>query len=136
MAFIWRRRPTSIVKIVLILTAIWFTIAFFIYTDDGHHINQTGTGANSKWHSLALGFKASHNSNNNNGGGTGSGTGTNIENVIDTNNDLNVPDDESNHPHEKLFNKSLASNRQSHSDDGKFKWFYIWCVIFMNDWYT
>ena len=34
MAFIWRRRSTSIVKIVAILTAVWFTVAFLIYSDN------------------------------------------------------------------------------------------------------
>ncbi|KAH8372711.1 hypothetical protein KR009_003242 [Drosophila setifemur] len=34
MAFIWRRRSTTIVKLVAFLLAIWFCIAFLVYTDD------------------------------------------------------------------------------------------------------
>ncbi|KAH8275515.1 hypothetical protein KR026_009415 [Drosophila bipectinata] len=34
MAFIWRRRSTTIVKLVAFLVAIWFCIAFLVYTDD------------------------------------------------------------------------------------------------------
>lgn len=34
MAFIWRRRSTTIVKLVALMLAIWFCIAFLIYTDD------------------------------------------------------------------------------------------------------
>ncbi|XP_059607469.1 putative polypeptide N-acetylgalactosaminyltransferase 9 isoform X2 [Phlebotomus argentipes] len=33
MSFLWRRR-SSVVKIVLLLTAVWFTIAFLIYSED------------------------------------------------------------------------------------------------------
>lgn len=35
MSFLWRRR-SSVVKIVLLLTAVWFTIAFLIYSEDRH----------------------------------------------------------------------------------------------------
>ncbi|XP_033149259.1 putative polypeptide N-acetylgalactosaminyltransferase 9 isoform X2 [Drosophila busckii] len=34
MAFLWRRRSTTIVKLVALMLAIWFCIAFLIYTDD------------------------------------------------------------------------------------------------------
>ncbi|KAH8284509.1 hypothetical protein KR018_002448 [Drosophila ironensis] len=34
MAFIWRRRSTTIVKLVAFVVAIWFCIAFLVYTDD------------------------------------------------------------------------------------------------------
>ncbi|XP_043645792.1 putative polypeptide N-acetylgalactosaminyltransferase 9 isoform X2 [Drosophila teissieri] len=34
MAFIWRRRSTTIVKLVAFALAIWFCIAFLVYTDD------------------------------------------------------------------------------------------------------
>ncbi|KAH8404044.1 hypothetical protein KR215_008593 [Drosophila sulfurigaster] len=34
MVFIWRRRSTTIVKLVALMLAIWFCIAFLIYTDD------------------------------------------------------------------------------------------------------
>ncbi|KAH8355213.1 hypothetical protein KR093_008742 [Drosophila rubida] len=34
MAFIWRRRSTTIVKLVALMLAVWFCIAFLIYTDD------------------------------------------------------------------------------------------------------
>jgi hypothetical protein len=40
MAFLTRRR-SSLVKVVLLLCAIWITIAFFIYTDDRQSIVQT-----------------------------------------------------------------------------------------------
>lgn len=51
MGFIWRRRSTSIVKIVAILTIIWFTVAFILYTDDSQRI------AN-KWNPISLGLKS------------------------------------------------------------------------------
>ncbi|XP_055694625.1 putative polypeptide N-acetylgalactosaminyltransferase 9 isoform X1 [Lutzomyia longipalpis] len=35
MSFLWRRR-SFVVKIVLLLTAVWFTIAFLIYSEDRH----------------------------------------------------------------------------------------------------
>lgn len=34
MAFIWRRRSTTIVKLVALILAIWFCVVFLIYTDD------------------------------------------------------------------------------------------------------
>ncbi|XP_055923316.1 putative polypeptide N-acetylgalactosaminyltransferase 9 isoform X2 [Eupeodes corollae] len=61
MAFIWRRRSTSIVKIVAILTVIWFTIAFLLYTDD--------TRRASKWNAMSLGLRGDS------GGGGGGGVG-------------------------------------------------------------
>uniref|UniRef100_A0A034VQH2 Polypeptide N-acetylgalactosaminyltransferase n=1 Tax=Bactrocera dorsalis TaxID=27457 RepID=A0A034VQH2_BACDO len=53
MAFIWRRRSASIVKIVAVLTAIWFTVAFFIYHDDAAQ----GSGSN-KWNGMSLALKS------------------------------------------------------------------------------
>ncbi|XP_068147212.1 putative polypeptide N-acetylgalactosaminyltransferase 9 isoform X1 [Drosophila tropicalis] len=45
MAFIWRRRSTTIVKLVAVLLAIWFCIAFLIYTDDTRRqAAQVGSG--------------------------------------------------------------------------------------------
>lgn len=35
MGFLWRRR-SSLVKIVILLSAVWFTIAFLIYSEDGN----------------------------------------------------------------------------------------------------
>ncbi|XP_054740666.1 putative polypeptide N-acetylgalactosaminyltransferase 9 isoform X2 [Anastrepha obliqua] len=52
MAFIWRRRSASIVKIVAILTAIWFTVAFFIYNDD------TRSSSDTKWNGMSLALKS------------------------------------------------------------------------------
>ncbi|KAL5287270.1 gly-5.2 family protein [Megaselia abdita] len=51
MGFIWRRRSTSIVKIVAILTIIWFTVAFVLYTDDSQRIA-------SKWNPMSLALKS------------------------------------------------------------------------------
>ncbi|XP_030388357.1 putative polypeptide N-acetylgalactosaminyltransferase 9 [Scaptodrosophila lebanonensis] len=45
MAFIWRRRSASIVKILAVLLAIWFCIAFLLYTDDTRRRAQVGSGA-------------------------------------------------------------------------------------------
>ncbi|XP_016993179.2 putative polypeptide N-acetylgalactosaminyltransferase 9 isoform X1 [Drosophila takahashii] len=46
MAFIWRRRSTTIVKLVAFLLAIWFCIAFLVYTDDTRRrASQEGGGA-------------------------------------------------------------------------------------------
>ena len=53
MAFIWRRRSTSIVKIVAILTAIWFFVAFFIYTDDTRRET-----ASNKWSAMSQHLKS------------------------------------------------------------------------------
>ncbi|XP_017044497.1 LOW QUALITY PROTEIN: putative polypeptide N-acetylgalactosaminyltransferase 9 [Drosophila ficusphila] len=45
MAFIWRRRSTTIVKLVAFLLAIWFCIAFLVYTDDTRRrASQEGAG--------------------------------------------------------------------------------------------
>lgn len=52
MAFIWRRRSTSIVKIIAILMAIWFFVAFFIYTDDARR-----ESASNKWNAMNLPWK-------------------------------------------------------------------------------
>lgn len=54
MGFIWRRRSTSIVKIVAILTIIWFTVAFILYTDDSQRIS-------SKWNPISMGLKSAAN---------------------------------------------------------------------------
>ncbi|KAI9582926.1 hypothetical protein GQX74_012143 [Glossina fuscipes] len=53
MAFIWRRRSTSIVKILAILTTLWFFIAFFIYTDDKRRET-----ASKKWNAMSLSLKS------------------------------------------------------------------------------
>ncbi|KAH8234309.1 hypothetical protein KR038_007247 [Drosophila bunnanda] len=46
MAFIWRRRSTTIVKLVFFLLAIWFCIAFLVYTDDTRRrASQEGGGS-------------------------------------------------------------------------------------------
>ncbi|KAH8375324.1 hypothetical protein KR200_008834 [Drosophila serrata] len=46
MAFIWRRRSTTIVKLVFFLVAIWFCIAFLLYTDDTQRrASQEGVGS-------------------------------------------------------------------------------------------
>lgn len=94
MAFIWRRRSTSIVKIVIILTAIWFTIAFLIYTDDnsrrgnGNNSGSTGNGGGpSIGHHLPLSLKSSGGSSGlglNNNGAAGNNNG--IDNIGDINN--------------------------------------------------
>lgn len=49
MGFLWRRR-SSVVKIVILLTAVWFTIAFLIYSEDRRSSNVVASGA----HSLEL----------------------------------------------------------------------------------
>lgn len=45
MAFLWRRR-SSLVKIVILLSAVWFTIAFLIYTEDRRGSGTTGQSNN------------------------------------------------------------------------------------------
>lgn len=40
MSFLWRRR-SSLVKIVILLSAVWFTVAFLIYSED-HRPNSSG----------------------------------------------------------------------------------------------
>lgn len=62
MGFLWRRR-SSLVKIVILLSAVWFTIAFLIYSEDRGG-NAGGSGA------AASG-----------GGGSGSGGGLPIHNL-------------------------------------------------------
>lgn len=52
MAFIWRRRSTSIVKIIAVLMAIWFFVAFFIYTDDSRR-----ESASNKWNAMSQHLK-------------------------------------------------------------------------------
>lgn len=53
MAFIWRRRSTSIVKIIAILMAIWFFVAFFVYTDDTRRET-----ASNKWNAMSQHLKS------------------------------------------------------------------------------
>ncbi|XP_065369181.1 putative polypeptide N-acetylgalactosaminyltransferase 9 isoform X2 [Calliphora vicina] len=66
MAFIWRRRSTSIVKIIAVLTAIWFFVAFFIYTDDTRRET-----ASNKWSAMSQQLKSLA------GAGAGSGNANN-----------------------------------------------------------
>lgn len=40
MGFLWRRR-SSLVKIVVLLSAVWFTIAFLIYSEDRRSSGQS-----------------------------------------------------------------------------------------------
>lgn len=49
MGFLWRRR-SSLVKIVILLSAVWFTIAFLIYSEDRRTSNMVASGP----HSLEL----------------------------------------------------------------------------------
>lgn len=63
MGFLWRRR-SSLVKIVILLSAVWFTIAFLIYSED-RGSGAAGSGA-------AAGAS---------GGGSGSGGGLPIHNL-------------------------------------------------------
>ncbi|XP_064536203.1 putative polypeptide N-acetylgalactosaminyltransferase 9 isoform X2 [Drosophila montana] len=65
MAFIWRRRSTTIVKLVALMLAIWFCIAFLIYTDDTRRRAAQETS----------GYGASGNINAGGGGGGGGGAG-------------------------------------------------------------
>ncbi|XP_023163949.2 putative polypeptide N-acetylgalactosaminyltransferase 9 isoform X2 [Drosophila hydei] len=62
MAFIWRRRSTTIVKLVALMLAIWFCIAFVIYTDDTRRRASVQESS---------GFGASGNNGLNAGGGGG-----------------------------------------------------------------
>lgn len=61
MAFIWRRRSTTIVKLVFFLLAIWFCIAFLVYTDDTRRRASQDAGASAAGSAL--------------GGGAGAGAG-------------------------------------------------------------
>ncbi|XP_037914101.1 putative polypeptide N-acetylgalactosaminyltransferase 9 isoform X1 [Hermetia illucens] len=93
MAFFWRRRSSSIVKIVIILTAIWFTIAFLIYTDDGRRAQGR----------LSLSLKGSAGIDS--GASAVGGGGNPIETAIDSNNE--IPDHDFNEAEEalkKIFN--------------------------------
>ncbi|XP_059225132.1 putative polypeptide N-acetylgalactosaminyltransferase 9 isoform X2 [Stomoxys calcitrans] len=74
MAFIWRRRSTSIVKIIAILMAIWFFVAFFIYTDDARR-----DSASNKWNSMSLPWKGFA-GNAAGAGGAGNGAGSALDN--------------------------------------------------------
>lgn len=44
MGFLWRRR-SSVVKIVILLSAVWFTIVFLIYSEDRNRSTASGGGA-------------------------------------------------------------------------------------------
>lgn len=46
MGFLWRRR-SSVVKIVILLSAVWFTIAFLIYSEDRRTSGATASGPHS-----------------------------------------------------------------------------------------
>ncbi|XP_054090796.1 putative polypeptide N-acetylgalactosaminyltransferase 9 [Zeugodacus cucurbitae] len=70
MVFIWRRRSASIVKIVAMLTAIWFTVAFFLYHDD------SSQGGSSKWNGMSLALKSV-------GGGSNVGAAAPPPNALD-----------------------------------------------------
>ncbi|XP_075168693.1 polypeptide N-acetylgalactosaminyltransferase 9 isoform X2 [Haematobia irritans] len=75
MAFIWRRRSTSIVKIIAILMAIWFFVAFFIYTDDARR-----DSASNKWNSMSLPWKGFAGGNGAAAGGGGGLGGSALDN--------------------------------------------------------
>ncbi|XP_032597060.1 putative polypeptide N-acetylgalactosaminyltransferase 9 isoform X1 [Drosophila grimshawi] len=66
MAFIWRRRSTTIVKLVALMLAIWFCIAFLIYTDDTRRraVQESSGGS---------GYGIANNINSGGGGGGGGG---------------------------------------------------------------
>lgn len=49
MGFLWRRR-SSVVKIIILLSAVWFTIAFLIYSEDRRTSSIVASGP----HSLEL----------------------------------------------------------------------------------
>ncbi|XP_067626515.1 putative polypeptide N-acetylgalactosaminyltransferase 9 isoform X2 [Eurosta solidaginis] len=51
MAFILRRRSASIVKVLVLIVVVWFTVAFFIYSDDA----QSG---GRKWNGMSLALKS------------------------------------------------------------------------------
>lgn len=46
MGFLWRRR-SSLVKIVILLSAVWFTIAFLIYSEDRRTSTMVASGPQS-----------------------------------------------------------------------------------------
>lgn len=62
MGFLWRRR-SSLVKIVILLSAVWFTIAFLIYSEDRR---SSGTGPSAPHH-LPLNYKNDFNEFNEGG---------------------------------------------------------------------
>lgn len=43
MGFLWRRR-SSLLKIACLLSAVWFTVAFLIYSDDRRNAGTAGSG--------------------------------------------------------------------------------------------
>ncbi|XP_055372588.1 putative polypeptide N-acetylgalactosaminyltransferase 9 isoform X2 [Condylostylus longicornis] len=116
MAFIWRRRSTSIVKVIIVLTAIWFTILFFFYSDDNH---RSGLTASSRWHNIALGLKSAPTINNQN-----SGFNSGIETAINSGNDNDLRDGAESvinnivvHPHEKLKYKKITTQHPLAAED-------------------
>lgn len=107
MIYIWRRKSTTIMKIVIVLTAIWFTIAFFIYTDDGPHIKVENA------ESLPLIAKNNINNGINSIDNNNKIRGAHnvIENVIDANNNIDVNNIDNESIIKKVFNPPKTKNK-------------------------
>lgn len=79
MGFLWRRR-SSVVKIVILLSAIWFTVAFLIYSEDRSTSNVVAQGP----HTLELKYNNEFGDDNNDDLNE-----NNINNLNDLNNNYN-----------------------------------------------
>lgn len=135
MGFLWRRR-SSLVKIVILLSAVWFTIAFLIYSEDRVG-NAAGSGA------AASG-----------GGGSGSGGGLPIHNLplslkgvdfnngVGNNNEIDA-DNDMNGLESVINNVIMSGNVKEHDkngfafkrdvpgDDGKYSRYYVISFVYI-----
>lgn len=111
MGFLWRRR-SSVVKIVILLSAVWFTIAFLIYSEDRRTSNIAVSGP----HSLELKYNNEFDDVEDNENGI-----DNINENIDrffnnqpTFNKNSVTNE--NHKNESVVNNVILSNLNNNED--------------------
>lgn len=104
MGFLSRRR-SSVIKIVILLSAVWFTILFLIFSDDGKYSSSNIVASEHKPHSLEL-----KSNNDFDGDGNGNVDGDDVnENSIDNINE-NVDRFFNNEP--KVYKNSANSVNQ------------------------
>lgn len=149
MSFLWRRR-LSVVKIVILLSAVWFTIEFLIYSDDLRTSNIEASGPQS------LELKYNNEFNDDNGGANENSIGG--SNIIDTlnetvennvilsnlnnNDNLNNIRNEESSSSSNIYNKHIKLNAQhrlearkpASDDSGNLLYLFCWTMFLMTKW--
>lgn len=108
MSFLWRRR-LSVVKIVILLSAVWFTVEFLIYSDDIRTSNIVASGP----HALELKYNNEFDDGGDNPNSLG---GININDIFNDKNDSVVNNVISSNLNN---NDNFNSIRNANDDSGK-----------------